>query len=295
MPRVKPLSAIAHVSRLSWAAIRKFDRDKGFFLAAALAFSILLSLIPLCLLFLSIIGTWLARDADIATHLGQYFTTWTPALDPQTKENLLGIVRHRRIVGILGLAGLVWTSTMVFSSLRISLNVIFGVVRGRDTLRALAVDILMIIISGSMLIGSMLLTSWISVFQRFGERHIPQVGPLAAILLKYPVPLFFTVLMCFLVYKIAPNRRMPIVPSLKAAFFTGLLWEAAKQFFGWYVLHLGRYSLVYGSLSTAAIFVLWIYYSAVIFLLGAEVAHLIESPHGDSRLSLYSRRSFLPE
>lgn len=295
MKPVSPLTTIADWGRLSWTAIRKFGRDKGFFLAAALAFSILLSLIPLGLLFLSIMGTWLARDADVAAHLGQYFTTWAPTLDPQTRENLLGIVRHRRIVGVLGLAGLVWTSTMVFSSLRISLNVIFGVLRSRDTLRALAVDILMIIITGSMLLCSMFLTSWISVLQRFGERHIPQVGPLASFLLKYPVPLFFTVLMCFLVYKIAPNRRMPIVPSLKAAFFTGLLWETAKQFFGWYVLHLSRYSLVYGSLSTAAIFVLWIYYSAVIFLLGAEIAHLIERPHGDSRLSFHSRRSFLPE
>jgi membrane protein len=50
----------------------------------------------------------------------------------------------------------------------------------------------------------------------------------------------------------------------------------AKQFFGWYVLHLGRFSMVYGSLSTLAIFFIWVYYSSCILILGGEVAFLIE-------------------
>jgi membrane protein len=54
------------------------------------------------------------------------------------------------------------------------------------------------------------------------------------------------------------------------------LWEVAKQLFGWYVLHLGRFSIIYGSLSALAIFFLWIYYSSVILILGGEVAFLLE-------------------
>lgn len=274
--RTQKNSGIARCGRLLWSALRRFDRDKGFFLSAAVAFSILLSLIPLCLLLLSILGARLSNDAEVADHLGRFFRNLTPDLDPEITGSLLGIVRHRRIAGVVGLAGLAWASTMVFGSLRISLNVIFGVARSRGTLRALAVDLLMILLSGSLLIASMLLTSWINVLQSFGARHLPEVGPLASFLLKYPAPLFFTFLMCFMVYKIAPNRRMPVRPALQAAVFTALLWEVAKQFFSWYVLHLGRYSLIYGSLSTAAIFVLWIYYSAIIFLLGAQVAATIE-------------------
>jgi YihY family inner membrane protein len=50
----------------------------------------------------------------------------------------------------------------------------------------------------------------------------------------------------------------------------------AKQLFGWYVLRLGRFSMVYGSLSTVAIFFFWAYYSSAILLLGGEVAFLLE-------------------
>jgi len=47
--------------------------------------------------------------------------------------------------------------------------------------------------------------------------------------------------------------------------------------FGWYILHLGRFPLLYGSLSTLAIFLLWIYYTAAIFLFGGEIASLLEN------------------
>jgi membrane protein len=82
--------------------------------------------------------------------------------------------------------------------------------------------------------------------------------------------------MCFLIYKIIPNKKIYFKTALQAAFFASLLWEVAKQLFGWYVLHLGRFSIVYGSLSALAIFFLWIYYSSVLLLLGGEVAFLID-------------------
>jgi membrane protein len=100
--------------------------------------------------------------------------------------------------------------------------------------------------------------------------------PIIRFVLKYLFPFFFTFWMCFLIYKIIPNKKIHFKTALLAALFTGLLWEVSKQLFGWYVLHLGRFSVLYGSLSTLAIFFLWVYYSSVILLLGGEVAFLME-------------------
>jgi membrane protein len=82
--------------------------------------------------------------------------------------------------------------------------------------------------------------------------------------------------MFFLIYKITPNKKVPVKLAFQAALFTSLFWEVAKQLFGWYVLHLGRFSMVYGSLGILAIFFLWIYYSSAILLLGGEVCYLLE-------------------
>ena len=102
------------------------------------------------------------------------------------------------------------------------------------------------------------------------------LGASLRFILKYIIPFFFTFWMCFLIYKIIPNRKIFFKTALQAALFTSLLWEVSKQLFGWYVLHLGRFSAVYSSLSTLAIFFLWFYYSSAILLLGGEVAFLLE-------------------
>jgi membrane protein len=79
-----------------------------------------------------------------------------------------------------------------------------------------------------------------------------------------------------MIYKIIPDRKIHYKTALQTALFTSLFWEVAKQLFGWYVLHVGRFSMVYGSLSTLAIFFLWVYYSSAILLLGGEVSFLLD-------------------
>jgi membrane protein len=191
-------------------------------------------------------------------------------------RNVLRIIRDRRIVGILGIGGLVWTSTWVFSSLRTALNMIFQVERDRGILREKAIDLFMILLAGIFLLLSMIFTSGITFIQSYRFGPFLSLGPTLRFILKYIIPFFFTFWMCFLIYKIIPNRKIQFKTALQAALFTSLLWEVAKQLFGWYVLHLGRFSMVYGSLSTLAIFFLWIYYSSAILLLGGEVAFLLE-------------------
>ena len=107
--------------------------------------------------------------------------------------------------------------------------------------------------------------------------------PILHFSLKYLVPFFFSFWMFFLIYKIVPNKKIRWRPALHAACFASLLWEVAKQLFGWYVTHLGKFSLVYGSLSTLAIFFLWIYYSSAVLILGGEMAFLLESGHPKRR------------
>jgi membrane protein len=186
------------------------------------------------------------------------------------------ITRDRKIVGILGLAGLIWTSTWVFSSLRTALNIVFQVERGRSLLWGKMVDLLMILLAGFFLLMSMTLTSIVTFLQRERFSSLIDMGTIIPWILKYVVPFLFTFWMCFLVYKIIPNKKIHWKSTIQAALFTSLLWELAKQLFGWYVLHLGKFSMVYGSLGTLAIFFLWIYYSSAILLLGGEVAFLLE-------------------
>jgi membrane protein len=281
---------VASHLRLLGGALKKFDGDHCLFLSSAITFNLLICIVPLILLLLSLVGTYLYSARDVLDHIRNYLESLAPPLDPGIMRNILMITEDRQIVGILGIGGLIWTSTWVFSSLRTALNAIFQVEKGRGIVRGKAIDLLMILLAGIFLLMSMTLTSAMTFVQGYQFRSPVDIAPFVQWVLRYIVPYFFTYWMFFLIYKIIPNKKIRPKPALQAALFTSLLWEVTKQLFGWYVSHLGRFSMVYGSLSTIAILFLWIYYSSAILLLGGEIAFLLDErgnspkPRGRTRL-----------
>jgi membrane protein len=261
---------------LVWKALKKFNDDHGFFLSSGITFNLLICLVPITLLFLSVAGIYLYSDREVFGYIRSYFENAVPTLDPRIMKNIFRIIRDRKIVGLLGIGGLIWTSTWVFTSLRIALNIVFRADKGRGVLRGKAVDLSMVMLAMILLLMSMSLTSIIAFIQKYGFSFYVDLRPITRFIIKYAIPFFFTYWMFFLIYKIIPNKRVLIKPIFHAALFTSLFWEVAKQLFGWYVFRLGRFSIVYGSLGFLAIFFLWVYYSSAILLLGGEVAYLLE-------------------
>jgi len=259
-----------------WPALRKFNDDNGFFLSSGITFYILINLIPFMMLLSSLVGTYLYNDREVLNHIRTYFRDLAPALDPKIMKNLTDIIRHRQIVGISGFLGLLWISTWVFGSLRIVLNIVFRAEEKREMLRGKVVDLLMVLLVGILFIVSMILSPVIIFLPGYQGLFPVAIGPTIQWILRYLLPFFLTYCMFVLIYKIIPNKRVHIKSALQASLFTSLLWEMAKHLFAWYVLHLARYSLFYGSLSALAIFFLWVYYSSTILVVGGEFAYFLE-------------------
>ena len=264
--------------RLLWFALRKFNDDNGFLLSSGLVFTFLVGLIPLLLLLLFLAGTYLYSDREVLNHISRYLENVAPSLDPRVMKNILRVIRDRKIVGVLGVGGLIWTSIWVFSTLRTVLNIIFQVKKGRGIIRGIATDLLMIFLVGTLHLTSMTFASVMVYLKRFrfSFKSPLELGALVGFSLKYIIPFLLSFWMFFLIYKIIPNKKITSRTALQAALFTSLLWEGAKHLFGWYILSLGGFTMVYGSLSALAIFVLWVYYSSTILLVGGEVAYLLE-------------------
>ena len=108
-----------------------------------------------------------------------------PSLDPRIRKSILKIVQDRRIVGILGIGGLLWTSTWVFSSLSSALNIIFRVKRDRSLLRGKAVDLFMLFLAGTLLLMTMALSSVITLFQGYLFKFPLDIGFIFQPILKY--------------------------------------------------------------------------------------------------------------
>ena len=266
--------------------LKKFDKDHGFFLSSGITFNLLICLIPLILLFLALLGTYLYSYREVLSHIRRYLENAFPSLDPRIMNNLLRIIRDRRIVGVVGIGGLVWTSTWVFSSLRTVLNIVFQAKEGRGILRGKGIDLLMVLLAGTFLLISMVFTSVMTFVQGYRFSPFLNMVPVIRFILKYLIP-FFSPSGCSSSF----TRSLPIEKStssrpFRRPCFTSLLWEAGEIIFGacpeygkilcglWFFEHSDHFRLM-----------------GVLFcshpLLGGEVAFLLEKEReksmGESR------------
>ena len=103
-----------------------------------------------------------------------------------------------------------------------------------------------------------------------------------------------------LIYRFLPPRRIPWRTALWAATFTGVLFEATKYLFSWYVTDAANFGTVYGGLTALAILFFWIYYGAIVFILGGEVSQVLTMSrtrklHSRSHVAIGNGRNFSEE
>jgi membrane protein len=103
------------------------------------------------------------------------------------------------------------------------------------------------------------------------QRALPYVAP--------PLSIAIAALAFTLLYVLMPARRVPLAPAVVGGVFAALAFEVAKRLFGLYIARFPTYEVVYGALAVLPLFLLWVYVSWVIVLVGAAVtATLTEGP-----------------
>lgn len=256
-------------------AFSRFFAQDGFFLAAGLAFVFLICMIPLVLLGVSTLGFVLSTEQAAQEVVGQLARHF-PVYKGEISRALLRIVHTRNVSGLVGTAILVLFSTSLFASMRLVIHRMLGVRGGRSLLRNLAVDAGMVLLLGVLLFAATVVT-WL--IQGFHELVLePQELPFAWIrALGVGLSVAISTAMFYLGYRYVPYRRVRVGAALAGALLAGLLWEVAKQLFRLYILRVGIYDQIYGPLSVLVAFVMFVYYSAIVFVLGAAYVAALDA------------------
>jgi membrane protein len=100
--------------------------------------------------------------------------------------------------------------------------------------------------------------------------------PLALHWLGLALTVLLDTILFVMVFRFVPNRRIRWGSVLIGGLATAVLWELAKQAFRWYIERAGVYSTVYGSLGVTIALMMWVYYSATVFILGAALIRGLE-------------------
>ncbi len=252
---------------------RKFVEDNGKLVAGAVSFFAFLSIFPLLLTATGVLGMFIGSKVEaeqlVLSVTKQY------VVGVQARELVTQIIRGKNVATGIGLVLLFWSGTTVMVILEQAMNLAWGVRERRGFLRSRAVGFLLFAAVSTLMLLATSLTTIANYIAIRGAQVIPGWSGLMT-LSSYLIPLFVIATTYTLVYKILPFANVKWKAAIIGGVFAGVLWEIALQIFTFYVVNFARYNQIYGSLGTVIILLVWINYSAIIVVLGAELASVIQ-------------------
>lgn len=264
------------------STFEKAGDDNIFFMAGAIAFNVLVAFVPLALAVLGIAGVLLRlQPTDPTEQLVAAITDNLPPVSPEfaaaVQEMLRGLMDQSTGLLSIGTIILIFVATRLISSLRTALREVFDVQQDRGIIAGKLFDIKMVFAAGTLFAINVGLTIMLDVATRIGGRVFGIGGGelLTLHLLSGRLLALASIWVMFLlIYRYLPARRIQWRTAAVAATFTAVLFELMKLGFSWYVTNVADYGSTYGNLATLVILIFWIYYSAVAFILGGEVAQV---------------------
>lgn len=261
----------------AWRGVGELFNSDGMTHAASIAYYTLLSLFPLFLLMLSLLGSLTADQTDRDAVVGfifEYFPRQFDFISGQLDAFRASTVQ----LGIGSVLALTWASLGFFNAVTSAVNHAWGVEKRRSFLKHRLVGFLMLLSSGVVLVVAMALMSAVRLARTewFGDLLVgrPWLDWLSGITADQMATLLLIACVALVFYFI-PNARVRFRDVWPGAVIVGLLWRVALAVFSWYARDMARWNLIHGSVAAVVVFLIWIYVSAVILLYGVEMTAVL--------------------
>lgn len=252
-----------------------FLRNHGLLLTGAVAYNMMLSLIPLSAVLIVVFSHFFDQQLLLES-LTAEVSLIAPGFVPTLSEVLDGFLRNRQVVGWIGLLILLFFSSMAFRVLEDAIAIIFH--RPLPTLKrkfwvsALMPYLFILIVAA----GLILVTSANAIIDaRSRSQHrIPGIDALIHNhigLIIYLTGVLGMVLLFTLFYKIMPVARVSFRRALSGGITAAILWEITRHLLVAYYTSISMVNVIYGSMATIIIVLLTLEAVALILLLGAQV------------------------
>lgn len=260
------LSEIRWLGRVLISSADRFYWDNGFSKAASLAYSSLLSLIPLMALCFGILATFMSGSEEYMSQIREFFfkqfMPGTTALDA-----LLPLIDRfsSKMTSMYFVVALLITSLLLLNSIEYTLNQVWQVYETRGITDRISIFCAIIVL--------------LPVFAFSGYYTSTKVEPLVADfgllsgVYHDTVPFLIDWLAFVMLYFLVPKAPVRFVPAVFGALVASLLFGLAKHWFAFYIISFSTYERVYESLALVPIFLIWLYVSWSIVLFGAEISY----------------------
>jgi membrane protein len=254
-------------------SITSFKQDGCLNLSAAIAFYAILAIIPFLYLLVSIIGFFAGSEGEVLPKISALITQLIPFISTIVLREVGRINLGSGLFAWFAVLFMLWASTLIFNSIEFSLKRVFKVENVRPFWVSKIMSLLFVPVVGFVFILLQTFNLFVDAFIRLNNYFGIVIIPLFLnnIFLKHIFPFLLTVLLLTALYAIVPPGKIFLRQSLIGGFLCAVLLEVAKYSFRWSVSHNPNYGLIYGSLNTIILMVLWIFYASAIFLFCAEI------------------------
>jgi membrane protein len=273
-PAERAPGAIALVWHHLTSIYRSVLDEDIFTLAGSIAYAALLSIFPLLIAVVALLGAVTERanaQQEVLANLARYLP---PSAIAMVRETLAITVPAQATTGVLAILGLLWSATAVAGAVRNGLDRVLGARRLRAFWRRKFVEFTMVLLAGGFLS--------VSVFTATATTLVNTVQPFAAVadpLLRTPIaaalgtiiPWLFSGFAFLIAYRFLPDVRPAWHTVIAGSTVSLLLFEGVKAGFFWYLRTLAEYPAIYGPLVGVVVFMIWVYLVALVLLIGAEV------------------------
>ncbi len=281
-------------SRFYWERSRDFLRhyfgglyervgeNHIFLFGGGLAFSLITCIVPFVLIVIYLLGHLLESQA-VNQQLDLFIDTMIPYLKYSNAVKRIlhsradEVIAYKEIAGYIGGVGLFFAASGLFSGMRTSLDRIFITGGPKRVYMGKLKDVGMVLLVIVFVILSTAIFPTLEVLKDSAEKitvlNVFRLGDIQRKL--FFVGSFATIFILFFVlYTLIPHKRLGLkIPAL-GAFWAAVMWAAAKEIFGYYITNFASLKRIYGTYMLFAVITFWIYYSSVIFLVGAQIAQL---------------------
>lgn len=241
--------------------------------ASALTYTTLLAIVPLMVVIFSVLSM-LPLFENISRRLQNFiFNNFVPHTGQVVQKYISSFGQQASHLPVLGFAFLFVTAIMMMISIEGNINDIWHLRSPRKLSASLLLYWAMLTIGPILLGVSLAISSYIasSHFLKVDLSHFHWLTPL---------PFICTVAGIGFLYMAVPRCEVKVWQAFLGALFAAVVFEIAKQAFSFYVVHFPTYQLIYGTLATIPLFLLWVYVSWLIFLIGALIVNGLRLEQG---------------
>ena len=260
--------------RVILLAIRGFDEDKCQLRASALTFYSLLSVVPIVAMAFGI-----AKGFGFEKHLEKQIIEKLPGQE-EVVQQIIGFAQtflentRGGVIAGIGVAVLFWTVIKVLGNIEKSFNDIWGIQKARSIGRKFSDYLSIMLICPILLIMSSSVTVMISSQVKLIVEKIAILGPIAPVIFTFLKILPYAVLWILFtfIYLFMPNTKVRFKAGLLGGIIAGTIYQIVQWAYITFQIGVSKYGAIYGSFAALPLFLIWLQFSWLIVLFGAEVS-----------------------